>query len=134
MPGVNAELAPLLRMSWPRRLGDGSLEGSATGQPLFTSCFLLFGILPVDLYRVRFEEISPGAGFHEGSTSLLFESWVHRRSLRPCAGGCVVEDRIEFVPRFRLLAPVLERVGRRMFAQRHGRLRRLFGGARARLP
>ena len=46
MRGVNAELMPLIRMSYPAEADTRSLESAPTGELLFHSYLLLFGERP----------------------------------------------------------------------------------------
>jgi hypothetical protein len=46
--GVNYELAPLVRMTFPRRIARLDLESVDLGRRLGRCWMLLFGVLPVD--------------------------------------------------------------------------------------
>jgi len=65
MAAVNAELMPLVRMTTPASWRDCPLPQWTTGQVLFRSVILLFGVLPVDVHALQLESIDPRRGFHE---------------------------------------------------------------------
>jgi ligand-binding SRPBCC domain-containing protein len=128
MTGVNAELMPLVRMTFPseyERLDTAALE---TGRPLFRSVVLLFGLLPIDVHRLTLIKLDPGAGFLECSTSLLQRYWIHERRLKVAGQGTRIRDRVYFECRLPMLARTLTPIIRGIFRHRHARLRRHFGG------
>jgi ligand-binding SRPBCC domain-containing protein len=129
MAGVNAELAPWIRMTYPPEAA--TLEGVEVplGQPLFRSLLLLFGVLPVDLHTLILERVEPLVGFGEASHSLLQRRWIHRRQIEPADGGCRITDRIEYETRLPLLGVALAPFIRFLFRQRHRYLRQRFGGS-----
>ncbi|MFT3766640.1 MAG: hypothetical protein QM820_14165 [Minicystis sp.] len=128
MAGVNHELAPLLRMTHPAHLT--SLEGhdAPLGKPLFRSVILLFGVLPIDFDDVTFESLEPGRRFVERSRTLSQHVWRHERTVEPEEGGCRVTDRVTFEPKIVLAAGALTILLRMVFANRHIRLVKMFGG------
>jgi ligand-binding SRPBCC domain-containing protein len=126
--GVNAELAPLLRMTSPpgfSALGDAAVP---LGKPLCRSVILLFGVLPIDYDDITLEALDPGKSFRERSPMLSMRTWIHERTIDPRGGGAKVTDRVAFEPRLpgvgALLAPLLHLV----FENRHRQLVRIFGG------
>jgi hypothetical protein len=121
LDGVNAELAPL-HMSGPRGI---AIELAPLGRPAFRSLVTLFRLLPLDLHELTLVEVAPGRGFHERSRSLLEARWIHKRSIDPVAGGCVVVDDLTFEPR--VLGGLIRRIIARAFARRHAYLRKRFG-------
>jgi hypothetical protein len=134
MAGVNAELGPWFRMTTPDGASSLHLEHARTGVPLFSSWLLLRGI-PVDRHALALEEVFPGAGFREHSTSWLEASWVHERRVRPAGeGACTVEDHLAFVPRVAILRPLVRRIVAATFHHRHRQLRRRFGTAPSSTP
>ena len=130
MTGVNAELGPWLRMSYParaERLGDADV---AAGTVFFWSWLLLFGLLPIDRHALRLERLYPGAGFDERSHSLSQKSWVHRRRVvRISDSSCMLTDELEFTPRIALMAAFLKPVVTALFRHRHRRLMARYGEA-----
>lgn len=62
MAGVNAELGPWVRMSYPA--DRAALDGQAVplGQVLFRSWLCAFGVLPFDRHALRLERLYPGVG------------------------------------------------------------------------
>jgi ligand-binding SRPBCC domain-containing protein len=129
MRGVNRELFPLARMTHPP--GLTTLEGQAVplGERLFRSWILAAGIVPIDYDDLTFVALEPGRRFLERSTMLTQRLWQHERTVEPVDGGCLVTDRLRFVPRLGLLGPLFRLVFRLAFRLRHRNLRRLFGGA-----
>lgn len=130
MRGVNAELMPLIRMSYPAEAGARSLESAPTGELLFHSYLLLFGVLPFDRHALTLQQILPGEGFIEDSTSLLQARWRHERHVVPGKTGCVLTDELLVSPRISLVTPLVRPLVRLIFDHRHRRLHRRFGGAR----
>ncbi len=127
--GVNDELRPLMRMTAPAHIRRLDPSQVVPGERLFRSWILLFGALPVDYDDITLVSVQPGRGFHERSSMLSMRFWEHKRTLEPVGdGSCVVRDRLTFIPRVpatgRLLRPIVVRV----FAHRHRRLARRFGG------
>lgn len=130
MAGVNQELGPLVRMTFPadRVALDG--QDVPLGEVLFASWLLAFGVLPFDRHSLVLTSIEPGRGFVEESTSWLQRRWRHERTLETTpGGGCRVTDRLTVQPRVGLAAPVTRAVVGRLFTHRHRRLRARFGAA-----
>jgi hypothetical protein len=129
--GVNAEFWPFLRMTCP--VPGAALDPAVVplGRRLFRSWLLLFGVLPFDWDDLRLLRIEPEQGFLEESSMLSQRLWRHERTLEPTADGrgCVVTDRVEFVPRaaLRPLGPLILRLCRGVFRWRHRRLRQRHG-------
>lgn len=123
--GVNHELGPWLRMTFPRGVDDLAADGpGARGR-----CWLLLGgVLPVEYDDLSFAEVEPGRRFLERSTLLSQRAWEHERVVEPAPGGARLTDRIAFAPRLRALGPAHALVFRAVFRWRHHRLRRRFGG------
>lgn len=124
--GVNDELRPLMRMTFPRhvkRLEPAQVE---LGAPLCRSWLLLFGVLPVDYDDLTLVELTPG-GFRERSSMLSMRSWEHERRVEPDGDGCIVHDRVAYTPRLNLPPQPLAPVVRMVFDHRHRRLRTRFG-------
>lgn len=131
MRGVNAELLPFVRMTYPA--GSGGLESAPIrpGEILFRSWLLLFGLLPIDRHALSIERLYPGEGFDERSSSWSQREWIHRRRVRPVGQGCCVTDELAFEPRLGLAAPASRFVVGALFRHRHRRLRARFGTADA---
>ncbi|MGH2992882.1 MAG: hypothetical protein ACRDL1_05030 [Solirubrobacterales bacterium] len=132
--GINDELRPWMRMTIPRRLRGKTIDDVQPGELLGRSWLLLFGVLPFDYDDLGLAELGPGFRFLERSTMLSMRRWEHERTVVPAGdGACQVSDRIAFELRRPLaLVPGTERLARslltRMFAHRHRRLARYFGG------
>jgi len=124
--GVNRELRPLLRMTFPADVGDLAASWRP-GQRVFRSWLLLGGVVPVEYDDVVFEEIDPGRRFLERSSMLTQRVWEHERCIVPRAGGCTLTDRIRFVPRIPWLGGLQRAIFRTVFALRHRNLHHLFG-------
>lgn len=128
--GINDELAPYLRMTMPATMRTLDAATVPLGVRLFRSWILLGGVVPIDYDDLVLVALDPGAGFHERSSMATARVWEHVRTLRDeGADRCVLTDRASFVPRFAWAAPVLRAIVPRVFAHRHRRLRRRFGGA-----
>jgi RimJ/RimL family protein N-acetyltransferase/ligand-binding SRPBCC domain-containing protein len=125
--GVNHELGPFLRMSFPVGTTDlGDALGSA-GRPRFRSHIRLFGLVPVEWDDVGIAAFEPGRRFLERSTLLTQRVWEHERVVTTDGDGCRVTDRLRFVPRVGALGPLHWAAFRTVFTWRHRRLRRRFG-------
>ena len=111
--GVNREFFPLLRMTAPAGADAIDHADVRLGERLFRSWILLFGFLPVDYDDLTIVELEPGRRFLERSTMLTQRVWTHERTIEP---------------RVTALGAAQLRIFRRIFAYRHHRLVRLFGG------
>lgn len=127
MAGVNHELGPWLRMTAPvgARFGPAAVT---PGERLFRSRLLLLCVLPVDYDDLTFVRIDPGRGFLERSPMLSARVWEHERVIEAADGGCRVTDRVRFVPRVAIAAPLQRWIVAAVFRHRHRRLRASFGG------
>jgi ligand-binding SRPBCC domain-containing protein len=125
--GINAELMPLLAMTFPAEWERLDVKDVTAGLSLFRSVLLLFGVLPIDLHRFAFLSVTPGDGFLESSSSLLHRNWIHERRLEAVPGGTEVTDRVHYRCRLPGLGFVLRPVIRCVFRHRHRRLLRHFG-------
>ena len=124
---INAELMPIVRMTFPPdRLRVDALE-PAHGQPVFRSVLLLFGVLPIDVHTCTVFDLSPGRGFVEQSSSLVQRVWLHQRRLQAVPGGTELTDQIEYACRLPGLAAMLRPALAGVFGHRHRQLRRHFG-------
>ncbi|WP_296945722.1 hypothetical protein [uncultured Massilia sp.] len=127
--GVDAEMAPVLKLDFPEGMREVPQDPGSLGKPLGNCKFLLFGVVPVDLSRLTFVEIEPGRRFVEQSPLLSMKAWRHERAIVPAADGTRVVDTLEFTPRF------ATRIGAwfisRFFSHRHEGLQRQFRERRA---
>ena len=122
---VKQELAPLLRMTAPDRLKNLTVDKWPTGQRLFSSVILLFGVIPVDVHRFKLQWTKPGSGFQESSSSWLNRYWHHKRTTQEVPGGCVIQDSVSLKSRIPLLHWMVLPIYRAVF--RYRRLRTIFG-------
>lgn len=127
MAGVNRELMPAARMTFPAKFDRLDTADVPLGEVLFRSWVLLGGVLPYDRHALRLIELDPGRGFHEESTSWAQRRWTHIRSLAPVDGGTLIRDEVLFQPRLSFLAPLLRPIIAGVFRHRHRVLRRDFG-------
>jgi ligand-binding SRPBCC domain-containing protein len=125
--GVNRELWPLVRMTFPAKLQRLTPGTFPVGHTAFRSWILLFGVLPVEYDDLMLVKLEPGRGFSEVSTLLTVRPWRHQRSILPSEEGCVVRDEIGLTPRWPGTGWFLAPLYRWIFVWRHRRLRRLFG-------
>lgn len=126
--GINAELAPLLRMMPPRGLESFDLHALEPG-PLGRSWLLLIGWIPIDYDDIGLERIEPGRGFLERSTMLSQRLWEHERTIEPAEKGATIVDRVAWEPRLPLPGRLLRPLVAALFRHRHRQLQRHFGGA-----
>ena len=98
--GVDAEMAPVLKLDFPKGMTHIPEDGDSLGRPLGNCKFLLFGLIPVDLSRLTFAVVEPGRRFVEQSPLLSMKYWRHERVIQPGADGTRVVDNLEFTPRF----------------------------------
>lgn len=125
--GIAYELGPFLRMTFPDDVP--SIETlPASGERVFRSWILLFGLLPVEYDDLAFEAIEPGRRFLERSSMATQREWVHERIVESAGAGALLEDRLAFRPRLAWTGPIAGALFRAVFSWRHRRLRRRFGG------
>lgn len=124
--GVNAELMPLIRMSFPE--ADLGLADAPLDQPLFGSWIFLFGLIPFDRHVFVIHEVGPGH-FVETSHSLLQKLWRHERRLTATEHGTVLRDTVTVVPRIGSTSTLTNFVVRAIFRHRHRRLQALYPAA-----
>ena len=125
--GVNYELRPIVRMTAPRgtdRLDPASVP---TGERLFRSWILLFGLIPIDYDDITVVRLDPARGFLERSPMASQRLWEHERLVEPDGDGCVVTDRVLHEPKIALGGRLQSAVFRQVFLHRHRRLRKRFG-------
>ena len=127
MPSVNLEFRPWIRMTYPAEHLILDVSPNDLQKTLFRSRILLFGLLPVEIYNVTFEEFEPGHRFLERSPTLTQHWWQHERTLTDVDGGCRVTDRVAVFPRMALLGSLSLWLARLIFVNRHRNLRRLYG-------
>lgn len=127
--GVNREFFPFLRMSAPAGADTIDERSVRLGERLFRSWILLFGVLPVDYDDLTIVELEPGRRFLERSPMLTQRLWTHERTIdRRDDGGATLTDRVRFEPKVPALGGAQLPIFRTVFAYRHHRLVRLFGG------
>ncbi|MBK7978285.1 MAG: hypothetical protein IPK07_35240 [Deltaproteobacteria bacterium] len=127
LEGVNRELMPLCRMTFPAHARTLTEATVPLGQRLFRSWILLGGVLPVDYDDLVLVELETGRRFLERSTLASQRVWEHERTLVPMAGGVEVTDRLRFEPRMAWMLGASRVVVRALFTHRHRRLRAMFG-------
>jgi ligand-binding SRPBCC domain-containing protein len=125
MKGVNAELAPFVRMSFPSDKELLKPNVVELGKALFHSWILLFGFLPVDYHALSFARVDD-EGFLERSSSIIHKLWEHERIIKAVADGTLVQDRVSFQPRIAALGYLLLPVYQAVFRHRHVSLRQYF--------
>jgi ligand-binding SRPBCC domain-containing protein len=126
--GIDDEMTPLLRMTFPRGMRALPAAGFVPGQKLCRSRLLLLRVLPIDWSDLTLVELEPGRRFLERSPMLSMAFWQHERIVAPSAQGTTIVDNLTF--RSRLLPRALVRATVALFFRhRHARLRRRFGAA-----
>jgi ligand-binding SRPBCC domain-containing protein len=121
--GINAELAPLLRM--PSDLTHTTLDEVPLNQRLGRAWVLFLGVLPVDFDDLRIVERGDRRFLERSSTSSS-RIWQHERAVSQESGGVRVRDRVTFAVRgpLRPARRVYLRVVTALFRHRHRRLTR----------
>jgi ligand-binding SRPBCC domain-containing protein len=127
--GINDEMRPIMRMTVPPGVERLDPETIELGRPIGRSWVLLFGLIPFDYDDLTLVELDPGRSFLERSTMLSQRVWEHERRLEPAGSGCLITDRIRWVPRLSLPGAPLRPLIGSFFRHRHRRLRRRFGGS-----
>lgn len=112
--GVNAELMPLVRMTFPDGVTLLELRPDQLGVSLFISWLLAFGFLPFDRHVLTFERFEQRS-FFERSHSILQRRWNHVRNVVSDGKHCILSDRVEVVPRVRLFDAPTKWLVRRIF-------------------
>ena len=121
MKGVNSELWPYLKMTAPNNWYEKSIKEWPINQYLFRSKVLLFGILPVDIHRFKFDSVS-NTGFKESSVSLLNSLWCHERTVVSNGSNTSVKDAVYYQSRCGLLGVLIKPAYKLIFKHRHKRL------------
>lgn len=124
--GVNRELWPILRMTFPLGLTDITAKRNP-GEPLSRCWLLLAGVLPIEYDDVTLAEVEPERRFLEVSTLMTQRFWEHERIIESLKQGSRITDRVRFEPRLRLLSGLYRHAIHFVFFWRHRRLRKLFG-------
>jgi ligand-binding SRPBCC domain-containing protein len=123
--GINRELAPRVRMTFPAHVTELTPEEVRMGEPITTSWILLYGWLPIDRARITLLELEP-MRFVEQSPLATMRLWRHERSIHELDDGCELVDVLTFEPRLPAFEPLAERLIRWIFTHRHARLKALF--------
>lgn len=132
--GVNHELGPLLRMTWPPEVESLDPAHVQLGTRLFRSWVLLLGVIPVDYDDITLVRLEPGRGFSERSSMLTQRVWQHERTLEGVGERATrVTDRLAWEPRLGLPGALFAPTFKAVFAWRHRRLRSHFGMPRTAL-
>ncbi|QEU90184.1 hypothetical protein [Streptomyces kanamyceticus] len=130
LDGINAELAPVMRMTVPRAMrGDRpSLADVPLAEPLGRSWILLGRILPYDYDDVTIAEREEGHRFLEVSRMSSAHAWIHERTVDDRPGGAVLTDQLTYLlkPHLRPITPLYRRTVEQLFAHRHRRVARRF--------
>lgn len=129
--GINDEFAGLLRMTAPPHVRERGLDGVVVGERICRSWLLLFGVIPFDYDDITLVSLDPPRGFHERSTMLSNRVWEHVRTIEADGDGSVITDAVSYEPRLPVPHALLRRVYGLVFAIRHRRLRKRFGGRAA---
>ena len=129
MAGVNQELAPMTRMTFPARFAELGKDLPPTGEPLWKSWILAWGIIPIDVWDITFESFqgAPERRFVETSRTLSLSRWRHERRVERRESGCRVVDDLTLAPRVPGTGAILERFVRATFVRRHAFLQSRFG-------
>jgi hypothetical protein len=130
LEGVRTEMRPLLKVVFPKTMTHIGPD-TALNTILGRCQFLLFGLIPVDMSRLRFTEMVPGHRFVEESDLLSMRSWRHERVITPSTDGRAarITDHLAFTPR--MATPVVRYVVKLFFEHRHKMLARALGSQAA---
>lgn len=129
MEGVNAELYPLIKMTYPSKSNDLSIKDAPLNKHLFTSVLLLFMFIPIDLHFLKLKKVKYGE-FLEESSSIIQYKWIHHRTIIKDPynkNNCILTDELEWNTRLYgfanfLMYPILYLI----FWNRHRRLKLLY--------
>ena len=124
MKGVNAELFPWLRLTYPAGILRENVE--APGRFFFHSWVLFLGFIPIDYYSFYFTSYNIDGHFYENSSSLTYKNWCHIREVSETEGGCTLKDELEIKPHLIFLSPLIRFFVRRLFIHRHRVLKKKF--------
>jgi ligand-binding SRPBCC domain-containing protein len=127
MDGVNDELRPWVRMTYPSTARSLTARDVDPGVVLFRSWLLAFGLIPFDRHALALDAVDDDGGFVEESTSWLRKRWRHERHVEPDGTGSRVTDQLVVEPRIPFTAPLVAAIVRRIFEHRHRQLERRFG-------
>lgn len=125
MKGVNFELAPLVKMTCPKRFYETSIINWPKNKHVFNSVLLLGGIIPIDIHRFFFTELKP-TGFEEKSNTILNKVWHHKRLVVDSDDGCLVVDLVAYETRLPFIGELIKPIYEFIFEHRHKRLREKF--------
>ena len=126
--GVNKELGPLLKMSFPKAYADLA-DIPVDGKSYFAAGIRLFGVVPIDRHQFAFVGFDAPNSFDERSSNLNMRMWSHKRSLVERSGGVEITDRCAFVPRIAFMGGLLRGIFSWVFKRRHKRLLQRFAQA-----
>lgn len=127
MDGVNAELHPYVRMTYPKTFADSTIADAPLGETAFGSWLLAFGFLPFDLHALKLDTVGDGR-FVEVSSSWMQKVWRHERHVEPVGPGRArICDRLDVTPRLAFMEPLARRTVAFLFRHRHRRLKQIFG-------
>ena len=127
MEGVNFELFPWIRLTYPKGSYLFKKNIKPPGQFLFRSLTLFLGIVPIDLHSFYFYSLDFDGHFVEMSNSLVFKQWNHTRIISSIDGGSLLEDYLEFSPRLVLFRKLVKFLINRVFLHRHNKIKKKFG-------
>ena len=129
MAGVNAELRPLVRMTFPHDRASLVDHDVVPGEVVFRGWLLLFGVLPIDRHSLGLERVLD-LGFDEESSSWLQQRWRHERRIVDHGDGTsTVTDHVVVVPRIAISRSIVAAMVGVVFRHRHRRLTERFGSA-----
>ena len=123
MKNVNAELMPFARMTYPKNRSEIGNIDIPLNEILFKSIILLFGFIPVDIHFLKLDRIDVGTAFYENSTSLTHHYWKHTPILTEQNGKTLVRYEVHFSPRIRFLGTTFLAIIKRVFENRHEKLK-----------
>ncbi|ETO28756.1 hypothetical protein RFI_08371 [Reticulomyxa filosa] len=109
MDGVNNELWPFIRMTYPKQLKKDKyrIDAAPLNVILFHSVLLLFCIIPIDLHYLILSQISSRVGCYElleNSYSILQKQWTHHRVVTSSANDtCIVTDEVTYHTRLGII-------------------------------
>lgn len=126
--GIAAELAPVLRMTFPPEITELDETSVPLHQRLCRSWILLGGVLPIEYDDVTLVELEPGRRFLEASQTLTLSHWGHERIVEARGSKARITDRLSAIPRLPLPPALIRTIVAALFQHRHRRLREILGG------
>ena len=124
MKGIRAEMMPFLLMTSPSDVRNLTHLPLQPGKKMFRSFLLAGGFFPIDFSDLTLVEVEENVRFLERSPMGSMKFWQHERIIIPKNGYVILEDHLQFQPRFATAA--IKWITQKFFEHRHRQLRKHF--------